>query len=282
MKYNRNILYVIFVISLLVTLGLLIYFYIKGLHNEKSSNYFIDNKSNNGLQSNDRLQSNYGLQSNKNQTDVISNFDNYDENIPYTNVNPSIYAQPTVIYNSPSIGYDQNIKSPQERLALERVYNPLKYPYKSPPFYNQNWYPNQMLPAQVIGCGARNTPCMGGSQIPIANPMTPIDISDRNIAPINISSRGPLGKPQQVGAIYRIMGNENTVYPLFGRKKYPNGDKWEYYTTIGQYGVKMPIISQRRNVELGTNDIVFIQGQRKAPYRVTMYENDTPEYIPYI
>ena len=70
------------------------------------------------------------------------------------------------------------------------------------------------------------------------------------------------------------MGNENTVYPLFGRKKYPNGDKWEYYTTIGQYGVKMPVVTQRTNTELGTNEIVFIQGQRKAPYRVTMYEFD--------
>ena len=35
-------------------------------------------------------------------------------------------------------------------------------------------------------------------------------------------------------------------------------------------------------MELGTNDLVFIRGQRRAPYRVTMYENDSPEYIPYI
>lgn len=267
MKSNRNSLYIIFVISLLVTLSLLIYFYIKAikedrgyiptkkkiLHNEYISNTIPSKEINN--------------ENNVVQTQ-ISHFDTYSQNIPYTNIQPFTYTQP--------------VKTPHEALALERVYNPLKYPYKSPPFYNQSWYPNQMLPAQVIGCGARNTPCMGGTQIPIANPMPPIDISNRNIAPVNISTRGPLGQPQQVGAIYRVMGNENTVYPLFGRKKYPNGDKWEYYTTIGQYGVKMPIITQRKDTELGTNEIVFIQGQRKAPYRVTMYENDTPEYIPYV
>jgi len=43
----------------------------------------------------------------------------------------------------------------------------------------------------------------------------------------------------------------------------------------------MPIITKKRNEELGTNDIVFIQGQRKAGYRVTMYDQDSPEYIPY-
>jgi hypothetical protein len=176
----------------------------------------------------------------------------------------------------------QSHQAQQSQLSQERIYNPLQYPNKSPPYYNQDRYPNYALPAQVVGCGGRNTPCLGGSQIPIANPMHQIDISNTNIAPVNISSRGPIGQPQQVGAIYQVMGNENSVYPLYGRKKYPNGNNWEYYTTIGQYGVKMPIITQKRNEELGTNDIIFIQGQRKAPYRVTMYENDTPQYIPYM
>jgi len=274
MKSNRNTLYIIFVISILVTLGVLIYFYIKGIKNERLYKPIYNNSSNTSHHNTSHHNTGHHNTKviNTNLQDSESDkFDTYNHNIPYTNVDPYRYTQQPVI-----------IGQSQENLALERVYNPLKYPYKSPPFYNQKWYPNQMLPPQVIGCGARNTPCMGGTQIPIANPMPPIDISDRNIAPVNISTRGPLGQPQQVGAIYRVMGNENTVYPLFGRKKYPNGDKWEYYTTIGQYGVKMPVITQRKNTELGTNEIVFIQGQRKAPYRVTMYENDTPEYIPYI
>ena len=172
-----------------------------------------------------------------------------------------------------------NRKSPQEDKAYNRVFNPLMYPYKSPPFYKQS-YSNLQLPAQVIGCGGRRTPCMGGTQTALINSMPPVDISDNNIAPVNISTQGPIGEPQQVGAIYKIFGNENQVFPLFGRRKYPNDNKWEYYTTVGQYGVKMPVVTPRKNEELGSNETVFVKGQ-KTPYRVTMYETDFPQYIPY-
>jgi hypothetical protein len=166
--------------------------------------------------------------------------------------------------------------------VYDRVFNPLLYPYKSPPLYNQPRYYNDLkLPAQVVGCGGRRTPCMGGSQEAIINDMPPLIITDDNIAPVNISTRGPIGQPQQVGAIYKIFGNENQVYPLFGRRKYHNDDKWEYYTTIGQYGVKMPVVTRNKNIELGTNETVFIKGQ-KSPYRVSIYGTDYPEYIPYV
>ena len=175
--------------------------------------------------------------------------------------------------------YPRGRKSPLEDQAYERVFNPLMYPYKSPPFY-KNGYNDLRLPPQVIGCGSRRTPCMGGSQMAITNNMPRLIIDDSNIAPVNISTQGPIGEPQQVGAIYKVFGNENQVYPLFGRRKYPNDNKWEYYTTIGQYGVKMPIVTPRKNDELGTNETVFVRGQ-KTPYRVSMYETDHPQYIPY-
>ena len=183
----------------------------------------------------------------------------------------------TVVINSnPNSIY----QSPQQINSLDRVYNPLRYPYRSQPYYN-NSYPNLRLPPQVIGGGARNIPTLGGVQIPISNPMVPINVSNTNIAPINISTRGPLGQPQQVGAIYKIFGNNNEVYPLYGLRKYPNSDKWNYYTTVGQFGVKMPIITPRRWEELGNNDLVFIKGHHGEKYRVNMYENDFPQYIPY-
>lgn len=172
-------------------------------------------------------------------------------------------------------------KNPQTLNALDRIYNPLRYPYKSDYFYDQNWYPNLNLPSQVVGCGSRRQPCLGGTQVPIYNPPTPIDISDNNIAPVYISTRGPLGQPQQVGILYKIFGNENDTLPLYGRKKYPNDTKYEYYTLLGNYSTKVPIVIQNRNVELGTNDVVFIKG-RGEPYRVTIYESDFPQYIPYL
>ena len=180
--------------------------------------------------------------------------------------------------NYPSAVID---KDPKTVNALDRIYNPLRYPYKSDYFYDQNWYPNLEIPFQVIGCGARNTPCLGGTQVPIYNPSTPIDISNTNIAPVNISTRGPLGQPQQVGILYKINGNDNDVLPLFGRRKYPNDNRYEYYTMMGQFGVKVPIIAKNRNDELGTNDIVFIKG-RPSPYTVTIYKTDFPDYIPYM
>ena len=163
--------------------------------------------------------------------------------------------------------------------AYDRVFNPLTYPYKSPPYYKQS-YNDTRLPPQVVGCGSRRSPCMGGSQVAITNSMPTLVLDDSNIAPVNISTQGPIGQPQQVGAIYKILGGENQVYPLFGRRKYPNDNKWEYYTTIGQYGVKMPVVTPRKNDELGTNETVFIKGQQN-PYRVSMYETDHPQYIPY-
>jgi hypothetical protein len=50
---------------------------------------------------------------------------------------------------------------------------------------------------------------------------------------------------------------------------------------MGQYSVKVPVITKNKKDELGTNDVVFIKGIR-SPYRVTIYKSDFPEYIPYV
>jgi hypothetical protein len=181
------------------------------------------------------------------------------------------------------IGYsDASSMVIDERTAnsLDRIYNPLRYPYKSDYFYERGYYPNLQVPFQALGCGGRRTPCLGGTQVPIYNPPLSIDISERNIAPVYVSTRGPLGKNQQLGVLYKVYGDDNDVLPLFGRRKYPNDTKYEYYTLMGRYGVKLPIIVKNKNYELGTNDIVFVKGL-PSPYRVTIYESDFPSYIPY-
>lgn len=202
----------------------------------------------------------------------IQNIENKLEN--YQNNKETVIN--TVNYPSSVINRD-----PKTLNALDRVYNPLRYPYKSTDFYDQSWYPNLELPFQVIGGGSRNMPTLGGTQIPIYNPPVPINISEQNIAPINITTRGPLGQPQQVGTIYKVNGSDNDYLPLFGRSKYPNNNKYEYYTIIGQFGTKIPVITKNRGDELGSNDVVFIKG-KADPYRVTIYETDFPQYIPYL
>lgn len=171
--------------------------------------------------------------------------------------------------------------NPKLKASIDRQYNPLKYPYKSDYFYDQKWYPNLALPFQVIGAGYRNTPTLGGTQIPILNPPTPIRIDESNIAPVNIATRGPEGRGQQVGVLYKIYGNANDILPLFGRRRYPNDNQYDYWTLMGPYGVKVAVVTKNRNYELGNNDVVFIQNM-KEPYRVTIYEQDLPAYIPYI
>jgi hypothetical protein len=214
-------------------------------------------------------------------------------------------------FRSPMIQENPTInRTSYEINALDRIYNPLRYPYKSVPYYRYEAtyvkpqrplqdpnaffspaapYPDLRLPAPVVGCGSRREPCYGGTQEVIPNLLPPIDVSENNIAPstlsittpVNISTRGPLGQPQQVGVLYKIFGNENEIHPLFGRRKYPNGNKWEYYTMVGKYGVKMPIKPIRNYEELGNNDEVEIQGIT-GKYRVTVYESDFPQYIPYV
>lgn len=211
--------------------------------------------------------------------------ENLEKTISNNNVNESnnLNIVRDVNYSRPVLptlnGITQN--SPQTLNSLDRIYNPLRYPYKSDYYYDQNWYPSLSLPSQVVGCGSRNQPCLGGTQVPIYNPTTPRDISDTNIAPVYISTRGPLGKAQQVGILYKVYGDENDTLPLYGRKKYPNQENYEYYTLLGNYGAKVPVVTQNKNFELGSNDVVFIKG-RSDPYRVTIYESDFPQYIPYL
>jgi hypothetical protein len=255
--FDRNYFIIgIFIIILIIYLSLSYYIQNKCIEcsiEKEDDNNLIKNKIKN-------------IEQNLNET--ARKVENYESN-KETIVN-------TVSY--PNAVIDRNPKSLN---SLDRIYNPLRYPYKSDYFYDQSWYPNLNLPFQVIGCGGRNTPCLGGTQVPIYNPPTPINVSNNNIAPVYISTRGPLGEPQQVGILYKINGDDNDVLPLFGRRKYPNDSIYDYYTIMGNFGVKVPIITKNKKDELGTNDIVFIKG-RRDPYTVTIYKSDSPEYIPYV
>ncbi len=188
---------------------------------------------------------------------------------------------PNVIVQQVPVSSDPINRSPKEINSMDRFWNPLRYPYRSDYFYDQGWYPQNNLPFQVIGGGRRMAPTLGGTEVPIANPMVPISVSEAPIAPINISTRGPRGMPQQLGVIYKVQGDNNTYLPLFGMKEYPNSDSYKYYTAFGNNSqVKVPLITKYKNQPLGDNDEVIIRGQNER-YRVTLYESDFPQYIPY-
>lgn len=169
------------------------------------------------------------------------------------------------------ITYD-NVYNLKFRDNLDKIYNPLRYPLQS------NYWDINGLPPQVYSCGSRREPCTE----PVRN-LYPLDISNRNIAPItayNFSgvSREPDDVPQQVGVIHKVFGNLNEVYPLFGIRKYRNGDTWYYYTKIGKDGnyVKLPVKTRKpTNNELGTNDDVMVTGNSEI-FKVTIYDTDYP------
>jgi hypothetical protein len=169
----------------------------------------------------------------------------------------------------------------------DAMYNPLGYPNRSHAFYNQGVYPNMALPPQVIGCGGRRGPCLGGTQETISVISSPIEISERNIAPVNIISRAldpnAVGVTQQVGVLYKIFGTLNEIFPLYGVRRYRNSDTWDYFTKVGKEGnfVTLKVLTKRvNNNELQTNDIVILDGNTSR-FTVTMYDNNFPSYVPY-
>ena len=176
---------------------------------------------------------------------------------------------------------NQNLHSNQE------LYNPLGYSNRKQAFYNQGSYPNMSLPPQVIGCGGRNGPCLGGTQETVQVVHTPIEISERNIAPVNIMATpndpSIVGVPFQVGVLYKVYGTLNEIFPLYGIRRYRNSDTWDYTTKVGKEGnfVYLKVLTKRvNNNELQTNDIVRLEGN-SGKFRVTMYDSSYPAYNPY-
>ena len=110
--------------------------------------------------------------------------------------------------------------------------------------------------------------------------------------PINISTN--------IGAVdteYRQMGiltplngpNKDNILPLMGRPLFVNRQKYQYYTISNQHNnVKLPVSVKGRS---GTNeygvdqvydgDTVYIEGYNTA-FKVTIYDNDTIKYIPFL
>ena len=110
--------------------------------------------------------------------------------------------------------------------------------------------------------------------------------------PINISTN--------IGAVdtaYRQLGiltpsngsSKDSIVPLMGRPLFTNRDKWQYYSTSNQHNnVKLPVSRARRSCtneygcdKLYNGDTVYIEGVNET-YRVTVYDNDTIKYLPFV
>lgn len=162
--------------------------------------------------------------------------------------------------------------------------------YSSKDFLQEpTYYPNYRLPSNVIGGGRRRTGVLSGTEEVIPNQMSPINISSSNIAPINLTVKAFDGGIQQCGTIQKLFGNENSIWPLFSRRKYNNDSRFEYFTRIGPVGVLLPVFTKQKyghyyndsndgSYEIGDNDPVYVQGQ-KDEYRAVIYQSDVPQFV---
>ena len=138
---------------------------------------------------------------------------------------------------------------------------------------------------------------------PLLNPYAPPLRDERYFVPnINFVPPGtvPINVSTNIGAVpentsYRQLGiltatnSKGSILPLMGRPVFTNRDKWQYYTMSDQNNsVKLPVSRNGRSCtneygcdRLFNGDTVYIEGLNE-PYRITMYDNDTIKYLPFI
>jgi Ca2+/Na+ antiporter len=130
----------------------------------------------------------------------------------------------------------------------------------------------------------------------LQNPFSPplkvnryFDSSSSDVrVPINVPTRGFREDFKQVGILTRDIGKE-TILPIMGRRLYTNNSKWQYYTmTDKSNSIRLPMSHNGRSCtseygcdELMNGDVVYVEGYKDA-FKVTIYENSQPRYIPHL
>lgn len=109
-----------------------------------------------------------------------------------------------------------------------------------------------------------------------------------NRMPINVKTQSGNNEYKQIGILTRVNGVE-TVLPLMGRPLIVARDKWNYYTMNDKNNmIKLPIVFKNKSCtsEIGCDsvydgDTVFVEGYKDL-FQVTLYDNNSLEYIPYL
>ena len=135
---------------------------------------------------------------------------------------------------------------------------------------------------------------VSGPQDVLLNPLAPPLKDERYFVPINVSTN--IGATpsnteyRQMGILTPLNGtNKDNILPLMGRPLFTNRSKWQYYTISNQHNnVKLPISFKGRSAlndygvdQIFARDTVYVEGYNE-PFKVTMYENDTIKYLPYL
>jgi hypothetical protein len=114
------------------------------------------------------------------------------------------------------------------------------------------------------------------------------DSGDPRGIPINVQTRSVNTNYQQMGLLTRRSGE--LILPLMGRQLTTGNYKWQYYTmtTTGNMNTKLPISLNGKSCtseygcdSLSNGDVVYVEGYSDT-FRVTLYENSTFNYIPFV
>jgi hypothetical protein len=138
---------------------------------------------------------------------------------------------------------------------------------------------------------------------PLLNPYAPPLRDERYFIPrFGMAPPGtvPINVSTNIGAVdtaYRQLGiltplngkSKDNILPLMGRPLFTNRDKWNYYSTSNQHNnVKLPVSRAGRSCsseygcdKLYNGDTVYIEGINE-PYKITVYDNDTMKYLPFV
>ena len=127
---------------------------------------------------------------------------------------------------------------------------------------------------------------------PLLNPYVPPLRDERYLVPINVSTNvGAVDTNyRQVGMLTPLHGkSKDNILPLMGRPLFTNRNKWQYYSTSNQHNnVKLPLTYKGRSCtseygcdQLNSGDSVYVEGANES-YRVTLYDNSTIKYLPFI
>jgi len=110
------------------------------------------------------------------------------------------------------------------------------------------------------------------------------------VVPINISTNiGAVDTQYRQLGIMTATNSKGRIIPLMGRPLFTNRDKWQYYTMSDQNNsMKLPVSRNGKSCtneygcdKLYNGDTVYIEGINE-PYRITVYDNDTIKYLPFI
>ena len=138
----------------------------------------------------------------------------------------------------------------------------------------------------------------------VSNPYAPPLRDERYLVPSNGATMMPaamaVNVPTNIGAVdaaFRQVGlltpqngpSKDAILQLMGRPLFVNRAKWQYYAISNQFnGAKLPVSVNGRGAltdsgadQLYSGESVFVEGTG-ATYKVTMYENETIRYMPFV